>query len=32
MKRLMEKHPKEFNITPISYIFPEEYEEFEEER
>ena len=32
MKRLQEKFVKEYNVTPKTYLFPEDWDEFEEER
>jgi len=32
MNRLRIKYPQEFGITPMSYILPEDYEEFEASR
>jgi hypothetical protein len=32
MNRLRIKNPQEFGITPMSYILPEDYEEFEANR
>jgi|LauGreDrversion4_2_1035121.scaffolds.fasta_scaffold151436_2 tubulin polyglutamylase TTLL4 len=32
MHKTIKKFPKEFNITPLTYIFPEDYEVFEEDR
>lgn len=32
MYRLYLKHKKDFDITPMTYIFPEDYDRFQEER
>lgn len=32
MNKLMKKFPKEFNITPVTYIFPEDDQKFESDR
>lgn len=32
MRRLLKKFPKEYNITPYTYIFPEDLDDFEEDR
>ena len=32
MHKTIKKFPKEYNITPLTYIFPEDYEVFEEDR
>jgi tubulin polyglutamylase TTLL4 len=32
MNRFIKRFPKEFNITPLTYVFPEDSEKFETER